>query len=811
MMDKVENDVTEFNTNSNLSEWVGPRAMCMTTTREARNINTAAVSDRLDWCDRLFSVAEVECSPGGFDIGPSTNPTGTYNFTLPFRSIEVLKFASQKYFGVSWSAIEIRMTVADPKNLSGGFFVGWLPWQDQYDETQALSFAKIFNDDLLFQNLVNGPYTRLSLFGNSEDITITIPWTFKYSFLPVYAMMQADDVAFRAATGAPTLWWKLAPGTTYTTSVQKPARLNIFFQYKGLQWYGPTNQELPVAEQQASVVGGAVAEMAAAVAVSTGIDAVTTDVLSAMLPNDEIEEDADMGTYDLPAAVQLAYLGDTTSCTYPNTTQIFKKVRKATNDTPTVKEMLKRPQYVGYGLSSDSDPIYFGNDPLSFYWRDDVGPSSVTLYGKAHLFRWFGMVNRYWRGTILCHIVVAGHPMVQSQLDVRVSYPRYEANGCQVMSDVFRHLETFNSSKQIVVPLPYLTSQDYMPIYDAFPYDVPPPYQSTTCISIKVAVVSTMMDVEPIIPFYVFMSAGPDFSFFQPYPPGLFRVTELSKEEKARRKVIKVVEQQVQLPLDSQVQVSGSRYKITTDPGTLVSMPTVYDYMKIWSRCIPFSEYDDEEPVPDANIGFECASWYPPTTRSYDIDVNNSWYQTLDYIAYFGMQFMYYRGGIGLKIPMCTDTDVREQVAYLYATLGDPFPNYRQKTHTEYQYSEWQVPPQSNFGSGTVITPGDKQPLLECTIPYRGSNVLSYTNNSNYGRSPFLSIKNAGVDNNIVLLGEDNTLADAMFRKIAPDFVFDLETVLPPPTLWIARGSDWSLTKKKKKAPVPPPRKKGKT
>jgi len=397
--------------------------------------------------------------------------------------------------------------------------------------------------------------------------------------------------------------------------------------------------------------------------------------------------------------------------------------------------------------------------------------------------------------------------LVQVQLDSRVSYPGYLTNGSQIMTDIFRDLSTFAGSKHFQIPLPFLTMSDYLPIEDLNPSSQPVNQTSTTRLAFRLKVVSSMMDVAPIIPAFVYVSAASDFAFYQPYPPGLYRVTELSLEEKRRRArkgaLVDFVQKQVQLPMEGEAQVARSRYHITSDPGTMITLPTVYDYMKIWSRAIPFDEYVSEEPVPMPSVGFKSATWYPAIDRSADEDSLNSWYQTVDYIAYFSMQFLVYAGEVAFKISMCTDADVRPQGAYLFATLGDPPGVERQKTHTEFTYSEAQVPPDSNFGAGTIITPGDKQPILEGTIPYRGSNIWSFTSNNVYGLyAQSLQRGNAEVANNVVLANDDNVLADAMFRKIGQDFVLGFETILPPPTMWIARGGPWEAPHKEKEPKV---------
>jgi hypothetical protein len=813
-MDRVENTNSDNDTkSSNLSSWTGPVARTDESNQMVRNDNLAPF-DSIDWAARLFSVAEVISGPFGIQVGPTLVPASRNSFPINglFANSDILAYACKKYAFCSWDAIDVRFTVSDPKNLVGGMFLGWWPYADWYNMTAKENMNTIMDSDLLVQGLINGPYSHFMLYGMSEDVEISIPWSFKYPVLDTYRLFILSASNQANYYGMPVLWWYQADHSAYVTSVTNPALLNIFVKFRNLRWFGPTNDAdiTPPGAFKVSPQSGLVAEAGLALA-AAGVAAVTENIVDTFVPKEDISEYAEPGTFDLPQAVQMAYFGDTTSCGFPNTAPIFKTSKSANyGSTPTVLEMLQRPQYIAT-IRTDTDDALIGNDPMSFQWDEGLGAG--TRYNKATYFRFFGMLNRYWRGTVICDIVVAGHPMIQVQLDARVSYPRYTSNvDGTVMSQIFRHLSTFPGSKMVSVPLPYLTKSDYMSINDEFPGSDVRPLMSTTQLSVSARIVSTMLDVAPTIPVYLFMRAAPDFAFYQPYPCGLYRVNELSVESQQKRAVKRSskgkrkakapgpVDLQVFLPFDSP-EIAQSRYSVTSDPGTMINLPTVYDYMKIWSRAIPFKEYDDNEPVPDANVGFKSASWFPPKVGALDEDSLNSWYQTVDYIALLSTPFMYYQGEIAFKISVCTDSEVRDQGSYVYAALAGPENVGRQETHTEFQYSDAQVPPNSNFGTGTVITPQSLQPILEGTIPYRGTNVWSFTNNSLYYRGPGASPPwdtsadgyepgNADVLHNIVL-NDDIVLADAMFRKIGKDFVLGLETILPPPTMWIAKGGPW--------------------
>jgi hypothetical protein len=404
------------------------------------------------------------------------------------------------------------------------------------------------------------------------------------------------------------------------------------------------------------------------------------------------------------------------------------------------------------------------------------------------------MINRYWRGTINVHFIIAGHPFVEVEFTTLIRYHYNTASGGTISLDQAQHQSLFPGSKHIVVPLPYLSHQDYMPVEDAYPAEGMSETSYTTKVHATLRVVSFMTNVEPNIPFYVYVSAGPDFAFYSPIPPGLYNVDELSEipEKPSFPRSTLLLEQVNLMPVEA--EIARTRAAVTTDPGILPYNSTIFDYMKMWSRCVPFKDYDndaDEEPIPDANVGFTHPTWYPPIDRTEDEDVNNSWYFTLDYIAYFSSMFLYFRGDMGFKIVISSEN--RPQSGFVFVSLGDPV--VRQKTHCPFGYLNSQVPPQSNFGAGTVITPQEKQPVLDFSLPYRGSNVWSYANYNAYTR-PFATtyniLPNAAVNHNLVLQNDDDVLCDAVFRKIGPNFALAVETGLPPPTMWVARGFDWS-------------------
>jgi hypothetical protein len=783
-MNKIENTNSKVATGSDLSEWIGPEVLLEETqVHIPRSMRNLVEPDVFDWTQRLFSLDEIEGFPNGYSVGPTVGIVGDMQDAFDIlRGYDVIRTVLRKYFALSYDSIDVRFTVSDPKNLVGALHVGWIPYQDWYDKNPEETMAVIVGSEYLLQGFVNGPYTHLLTLGMSQDVSFTIPWSFKTPIITTEMIADQDssDPDRRPLYGTPCIWWASLPGVSYITTVSNPASLRVFVKFNNLRFYGPNNNAIEAVSQSGLEVVAA-AEVAASVAATLGAESLVENAIDMFVGKEEVEELADFGTYDRPQAVQLAYFGDTTSCDFPNTTPIFSPhLNMASPPILSVHEMLKRPQYIGYFLTGSGDQVY-NNDPMRFHTAAGAAGNSTANY-----FRYFGLINRYWRGSLNFHFIVAGHPMVQVQFSSYIKYPNALVVPAQLMGSFARHLTTFPSSKHIVVPVPFVSVSDYIPVQDAYPYDQQPSDAYTTTIVANTRVISTMLDVAPVIPTYVYVSAGPDFAFYSPIPPGLYNASELAPS-------LDIVSQ-IYLPMNDQQEVARTRSMVTSDPGTHVSLPTVFDYMKLWSRAVPFVDYEPstEEPIPDAGVGFANAYWFPPVDRSEDLDANNSWFFTLDYVAYLSSLFLLYKGEMGFKVALATTG--RPQGGYVYVSLGDPI--VRQQTHVPFPYSVEQVPPQSNFGAGTVITPTSKQPVLEFTLPYRGVNVWSFASYHAYTRVPATNHRyfpNALVNHNVTLLDEEGELNDAMFRKVGPNFALAIETGLPPPTMWAARGFDWSV------------------
>lgn len=784
MTERVENDNITIETTSDLSEWAGPEMINpLIPLRPARDPRPTVEPDVFDWTNRLIEITAPY--PDGIPMSSSESQT-YYHFPLvaTLKLVDIFKDLLSKYYGFSYESITITLTASDPKGLVGGMMVGWWPYIDYFDKGPSQSMDAWKTDPLLMTGMYNNPNTQLITFGASQDITMTVPWTFKFPFYLTkwVAEETLDTQNGRPPHGAPILWMDILR-SFYVSGVTMPARIRIFAKFNGLKFYGPMRN---ASDLQAQSGAGAIAMAAVNAAAAAGATIVTDtliDKFKALGGKSVTTGESGTDNFDRPQAVQMAYLGDTTSTGTPLVDPIFiPPTGQGGADLPTIHDMLKRPQYIATYDTYRTDPVVLSNNPTGF-----------GLNARSNYFQYFAMINRYWRGTLVLHVIVAGHPFVEVAVKAKVYYPGSTTVARQEFVEFAVHRSVFNGTKHLKIPIPYLTPNDYRPIVDK-----PGASSSTTTVSLDVKVVSTMLDVAPTIPYYLFMSAGDDFAFYQPYPPGLYNVHEYANAGKLAPPDIHVVDDlvaQVGLPSTGQEEVANTRFAFTTDPGTLTSMNTLYDYMRIWSRCIPFKDYDndgDEEPIPDAIPGFSSASWYPPIDRSADIGANNSWYFTLDYVAYLSSLFCFYRGGMGFKVIAASKN--RPQEGYLYVSLGDSNVANRQRAHCPFPYDDAEIPPNANLGAGSVVTPIVHQPVLETTLPYRGVNIWSNViwSAAKRGVARNDDAYNASVQTNIVLQNTGNdVLTDVMFRKAGVDFDLAVEAGLPPPTMWIARGGDW--------------------
>lgn len=818
-----ENSSLAFKTDSSLSEWVGPSTITAGhPVSQVRQPGGYAPFDTFDWMTREINLTAL--SPTALEfvpVGPASTavhsfaPIDSLKEWIPFKNVMT------NFYGFSYDSIQVRVTINNPKGIVGGLFAGWFPYHDYYDEDIAGTIGCWIDGNANNRAFLNSTDCQFFSFGDAQDVTMTIPWTFKY---PMYKTkwLQTRNVGTqngRPPTGVPVIYVQNY-SSTYVNSITKPAQLQIFIKYEGLKLYGPTILQNFVAAQDPKRPrkpplppydptqpesfdpqsdpfdpnmdfdpqsdGGVLEAAAVGALMEAGIskmsDMVTpfsdAPATSISLPTPE------PGNFDNPSAVQMSYFGDITTRGNPQVRPVFipRLPPPSTPNDLSVKKYLSRPAFVTAGSTSGGVAL-------------DVHPTASYDY-----MNYFAMVNRYWRGVINYHVYVTSMPMVQCKFTATINYlDGASSNNLNRFNSYDTLQETFYGSKTFTIPAPFLTNADYLPIADpTMPTHIT--NRSVSClVEFKLEVVSTMLDVDPTIPFFVFRTAGDDFSLFQPYPPGLYYSPDV-----------------IPPPLDPQINpfdpgmtfdaqiglptfdhtVMTSRHQPTVDPGTLTPFTDFMDLMQIWSRSVPFKDYNNtlsnEEPIPDVTAGFDGPCWWPPVDRARHYEANNSWYFTVDYVHYLSILFLYWRGSIAAKVtynPLIRGESNKASV--LYVSLASDL-TLRSPSHCAFGHDYESLPPIANFGTGTFATSTELQPVLECSIPMRAtttwSNCIPQTIKRGVARED--DEYPSGVYTNILLYNESsNKLADQFARKVDSDFALAVEAPLPPVQFWMQRGS----------------------
>lgn len=809
---------TDFSTTSNLSTWVGPDILTQPDAVSSVRGDDAQIKfEAADWTKRLLCLSDA--NQVGRELGPGISPDYGFHDVLEIMKGNYLPYQTMAphYTGFRYDSIEIRVTISAPKALVGGLFVGWYPFVDYFDETVKGTIDVYLDNDFGVNCIpfLNSANTQFMFLSEAADCVFTIPWTFKYPYMPTSWILAENSNGSqdqRPCTGWPIIFWKLAQNASYVSTIAMAATFEVYAKFNNPRFVGPINWESFEKQSGLEPLGAAALGAAAETGLSY-IASVLSDSSETSSVTSVTSQNAP-GTYAEPQAVQMSYFGDTTTVGFPEAKPIFRgeMTMPSHASVPSVHDYLSRPQYLFSGHTGEG------------LWRVPITPnySSSTKTGYS-MFDYFSLVNQYWRGTLIYEIMIANHDFIECFLEVSVSFP----GGSTGTIDQVPTLRTvFSGSKRVTVPVPYLFPLDYMPIADEFNES---PYVGglSAYLHINLVVRSTMLNVSPSVPFYVFLRAGPDFKFYQPYPPGLYHMEDdlemvrVPRQEKADLQVVKAkpsstkaknknknknkketkavkqltkadfynMQKQIFLPLADETELADMGASITPDPGVLAACDTVYDYMKVWSRCVSFIDYDndgDEEPIPNPSIGLSSPCWFPPVDRSRFATEDNSWFCTIDYVSYFSHLFLYWRGSIATKVAVSQNRT--EPATYVYASLSAPAG--RQPARAPWSFAPSDLPPDANFGAGAVATPVELQPVFELSIPYRGFNVWGYCIYNAYSRGICrgVDIPPPLVRNNIQTVNDDGVLADSTYRKIDADFALCQESVLPPVSYWRNRG-----------------------
>lgn len=782
-MDKVlENESYSVLTETPLSEVSGPGLLTHDEVDIPSRLDDQGPGDTFEWTNRLIDWSAF-VTPGSNGI--SFGPAAALRFSWSNLLHDMMKWPMHRdimsrYYGFNYKSIKIRITLSNPKNLVGGAMLGWFPYVDYFDESPQGTMETWFADTRSEYALYNSTDSQLMLYGSSQDVQITIPWTFKFPMIQCdwQRKLAENSQNSRPPYGSPLFYIKQLGSVEAVTDLASDAYLRYYVEFEDLKYFGPQN--VYVAQSGA---GAVMASAAIGAAAEEGLSYLSNKIAEAASGSNDFPVPKP-GNFDNPQAVQMSYFGDTTSVDFPQTRPVFKDGLPSPNNAPmpSIRSYLEKPFLIGTTQTSLS------------YDFISVNPSRpMDENSSCNYMTYFSMLSRYWRGGINYHFVIAGHPLVETELTVFVAYDSPQALTPTTFNDAATHRVVRSGSYGLDVTFPYLNIKDYM-------HNVDPlvPFQRRDSVGrlyFRLRVIGTMMDKEPTIPMFIFASAAPDFKFYQPYPPGFYNAKETTPlgrpsavvDEKKKMKFIA----QVGLPFRDEVEVANLRAVSLPDPNIMMSIDNILDLMKIWSRALPFFDYDnggDEEPILNATIGFQSPAWFPPVDRAREYDGDNSWYFTNDYVSMLSILFLYWRGTIGVKVASTTESTAE---GYMYVSLGGIDGDaQRSKAHFPFTLTEDDLPANANFGTGCVATPRQLQPVLEISVPYRGNNIWSTVIWNGYGRgvSQYEDFHPAGVHTNINLYNESKVLTDSMYRKVDEDFALCVPSTLPPPAFWLNRG-----------------------
>lgn len=810
-MENVENGlvVTDV-TRTDLSDWSGaPVEHC-----QAKVESMAVGVDRVvpDFMDYALRGYDLLSEGYGFDIlnyGPASAPLSLFHLTKLMQKSPVFQNMLQFFEGVAYDAVEFRITTSNPKGLVGGFVAGIYPFQPWNDQGFSGEAAKHDLNNMTRQRLMLSPQSELITYGAAEDIVFDVPWQHNVPYLPrSYINSQDDSLGNNNLwPGVPVLYF-VSLSAYYVSTQSLPAQIRVFVKFNNLRFTAPAVLA-PSLKDGGRRVGrgrGFVAQSGvealvplAAAGVEMAVSRVGDEVLSLFSGGGSGVSDsaspANKSTYEDPDAVQLAYIGDSTKIGPPPTTPIFRKWVKSKAPAKTAFEMMQEPQFLTT-IASGVDDTFYANPTAPRSVSDINGSDQNCSY-----LRWFSQFAQFWRGTIIFDFVIMGHAFVETSYNLKISYPPNSTNLTTVYSENSILKGVCSGIYHIQVPMPFMTPFDHMPIIDAHGMSTAQLLAVTPSIlAWRFDVVSTALDVTPILYTAVFYRAGPDFEFLQPMAVGLGYVENNSLLKKRRRKQQlakqddSLSDPEAQCGLPEVAEVFQTRAKAQKPTQSMFVVNDFSAIMSIWSRSLPYDSYDSsDEPIIDIHDATD-PYWYPmnDSAASYTLDVNNSWWVTNDYVSMLSSMFLYFKGSIGLKVLCVTQGGV----GYRYLALKNAF-DLRQQGHNPFTSAlTGQMPPVSNFGFGCVVTDNQVQPVMEITIPLRSVFEWSFTNpqvcSSFYTGALDVDGYYGEISSNIVLHNASEDLIDILFRKAGPDFMLAVRSLLPPPTLWVAKGYNWS-------------------
>lgn len=776
-MDKVENGVDLLDVDrSFLSDWSGaPVTGVSIVTDSVSAKQDKVVPDHIDIARRGFEFFPEAYGGAFLSYGPASAPLSVYNLTQLFHAGGVLANLIDFYEGLSYDTVHFRVTCSNPKGLAGAFMCGIYPWKT-WDNRSFSTVAATHDLNLMTrQHLALSPQCELVSYGEARDIKFSVPWQHNVDYLPRRYFQKFDPASpvNQLWPGTPVIWFQNI-AADYVSSQSLPAQIRVYVTFDNLRWVGPNESASAPLDGFEAQSGDFTSVPGLAIMAGTVGSELVNTIIGKVDSSNVVA--TNKSSYENPKAVQLAYVGDSTKMGPPGNTPIFKDWDSDMTDMHPVLEFIKRPQYL-HTINTGTTYIYYANP---------TGPRGSDSYnGQSQdctWLRYFSQSACFWRGTMIFDIVILGHPMVEVSYKLSINYPPFSTLSSNVYSQNSVLQGVCSGTYRISVPMPFMDVRDHIPILDLVAPTGAQIFSATvSTVTLTTAVVSTALDAPPIIPIATFVRAGEDFQYIQPFPVGLGYVVQQPPS-------LEGFEAQVGMLPTSVVFETRAKKQLPTKQ--MISHNNVEDWMQIWSRSLPYTALDiNNAPliVPNQMVSPNWTATHD--ANAYTLGTRNNWWVTNDYISFYSNLFLYYKGSIACKV-LCVPGE-----GYKYLSINPELVS-RLAGNNIYTFSDAQLPPLANFGFGTAATDVGGQPVLEFTLPLRSVFEWNFTNNQQMNNvvADYLYDDNISGDisTNIILEDVTQVLQDALYRKIGKDFSMSVQTLPPPPTLWLAKGGLWA-------------------
>lgn len=667
------------------------------------------------------------------------------HITTPITSLlssSNVKAMRNYYAFYRFKEIEVKMVFNCPKGITGYAFVGWYPFTDVADIPDA-------------GRLSSREDSVLVSYGAPSDVTLHIPYTYRSPMLStstptpsVYSNIMILPQRFSIINGLVT-----------------DIPVNIFYRFVGLEFFGPSYKVQ--SRSHSNPVKAMVDEISAAASVLMGGDLLSgpmgryanlfKEVAGATQSLPLVDKNSELHpTHQMPCII-----GDISSCV--PTKQSGIKAPYMPNINPgyyadceekhPISSFVTRPQYYGSITVDSTSTRTFTHypSPSSAFNPQSTDPN---FFKHPTWLQYFAYCSRYWAGSMYMHFVVASSEFQTIQASISVSYNGSADANVDTTKSIF---ETFSGDKVITVPLPYLAARDF---YDTIPYELNGTMMANADISPWVVtstftIPSFFCDGTPMAHVAVFLSAGPDFRYYQPEPPGF----KYMKVPAASSSTLSLSSMTVGTPTavkgsianvyDAQCKFKASQTVVDTDIqycerlSPMLELSSVEQLSQMWSTCWAKGVYADS---------YLPAVLGPALCYSH----GSLGLGSQDFVSMAARIFLRFKGSVSHKI--INKPDNTTPVTYLSQTPQNyPWSAPGALPGTSPKY----VP--ANPGVGLALTSPNLQPVLDATFTPFGRFFASETAYLSTSSNPY----------------DHDGVPDIIYRRCGSDIQFFTELLVP--------------------------------